>query len=156
MVDIDPELEKQFNEETGKNAIWRGNPTKAFQSWLKKKGLEAIPEPEKEVQEIVEIGSEDEEEQEEEDEITEEEIAAFQADKWWLKEPWRSLLDPELAANLDLTQFDISKLIEEFTDKMIQEDFVDFRITGMAIYSSSKLYHKKITEVIDDEEKIEK
>ncbi len=108
----------------------------------------------KEVQEVLEVGAEQEEE---EDEIDSEEAAEeLRTEKWWLKDPWRSLLDPDLADNVDLTKFDLSKLIEEFTDKMIEEDFIDFRISGMAIYSSAKFYHQKITGVIDEEEKIER
>jgi ribonucleotide monophosphatase NagD (HAD superfamily) len=35
---IDEEsLMKQFEVETGKNAIWRGKPTKIYQDWIKEK-----------------------------------------------------------------------------------------------------------------------
>src|SRR6056297_2130927 len=110
---------------------------------------------EKVVEEVIEVGDNlDEQREDNEDHM----LAAekLREDKWWLEDPWRSLLDPDLAENVDLTRFDLTKLIEEFTDKMIEEDFIDFRISGMAIYSSSKLYHRKISEVIDDEEKIER
>jgi len=76
--------------------------------------------------------------------------------KWWIEEPWRSLLDPDLASNVDLAKFDISSLIEQFIDKMLAEDLIDFRISGLAIYSSAKFYHKKITSVIAEEEHIQR
>ncbi|RLC98538.1 MAG: hypothetical protein DRI46_11165 [Chloroflexi bacterium] len=76
--------------------------------------------------------------------------------KWWLKEPYRSLLDPDLVKNVDMKSFDLSSLIEDFTDKMIAEEYIDFRISGMAIYSSAKFYHQKITGVIRQEEEIQK
>jgi len=76
--------------------------------------------------------------------------------KWWLEEPFRSLLDPDLAKTVDFTKFDLSSLIEEFTKRMVEEEFIDFRISGLAIYSSAQLYHTKITGVIKQEEDIQK
>ena len=76
--------------------------------------------------------------------------------KWWIEEPWRSLLDPDLASNVDLAKFDISSLIEQFVDKMLTEELIDFRISGLAIYSSAKFYHRKITSVIAEEEHIQR
>ena len=52
--------------------------------------------------------------------------------KWWIEEPWRSLLDPDLASNVDMAKFDISSLIEQFIDKMLAEELIDFRISGSA------------------------
>ncbi len=77
-------------------------------------------------------------------------------DKWWLEEPFRTLMDPELAKTIDLARYDLSELIEEFTERMLKEDLVDFRISGLAIYSSAKLYHQKISGVIVEEEEIQK
>ena len=41
-------------------------------------------------------------------------------------------------------------------NKMLKEDLVDFRISGLAIYSSAKYYHQKITSVITEEEIIQR
>jgi len=104
------------------------------------------------VKEVITIGAEFTEET-----ITDEDRAALEdSQKWWLKEPYRSLLDPDLVKNVDMKSFDLSSLIEDFTDKMIAEDYIDFRISGMAIYSSAKFYHQKITGVIRQEEEIQK
>ena len=96
------------------------------------------------VKEVITIGAEFDEEK-----LTDEDRAALEdSQKWWLKEPYRSLLDPDLVKNVDMKSFDLSSLIEDFTDKMIAEEYIDFRISGMAIYSSAKFYHQKITGVI--------
>ncbi|MBD3350211.1 MAG: hypothetical protein GF364_01870 [Candidatus Lokiarchaeota archaeon] len=42
----DEELQKQFKEETGKNAIWRGNKTKGYLEWLEQQGVESAPKKE--------------------------------------------------------------------------------------------------------------
>ena len=102
--------------------------------------------------EVITIG----EELDEEEISAEDEEALIKSGKWWLQEPWRSLLDPDLAKNVEFSKFDLSKLIEDFTDRMLQEDLIDFRISGLAIYSSAKFYHQKITGVIHEEEKIQK
>ncbi|MHA1510871.1 MAG: hypothetical protein ACTSRX_04030 [Promethearchaeota archaeon] len=65
-------------------------------------------------------------------------------------------MDPDLASNVDMAKFDISTLIEQFIDKMLAEDLIDFRISGLAIYSSAKFYHRKITSVIAEEEHIQR
>ena len=103
--------------------------------------------------EVVESGSENREELMSEAQRQLEE-AKLKEEKWWLTEPWRSLLDEDLAETVDFSQFDLSKLIQEFTDKMIKEDLIDFRISGLALYSSARFYHQKITGVIKQEEKI--
>jgi len=108
-------------------------------------------EVEPEIKEIVTVGVE----LEDNSEIDEAEVLE-KSGKWWIEEPWRSLLDPDLANNVDLAKFDISTLIEQFIDKMLAEDLIDFRISGLAIYSSAKFYHRKITSVIAEEEHIQR
>lgn len=75
--------------------------------------------------------------------------------KWWLEEPWRSLLDPNLVKSTDALKYDLSSLINQFTDKMLQEDYINFRISGIAVYSAAKMHHWKIRDVIDEEQKIQ-
>lgn len=75
--------------------------------------------------------------------------------KWWLEEPWRSLLDPNLVKTSDALKYDLSGLINQFTEKMLQEDYINFRISGIAVYSAAKMHHWKIKDVIDEEEKIQ-
>ncbi len=103
------------------------------------------------IKEIITVGVE----LEDNSEIDDSEVLE-KSGKWWIEEPWRSLLDPDLASNVDLAKFDISSLIEEFIDKMLAEDLIDFRISGLAIYSSAKFYHRKITSVIAEEEHIQR
>ncbi len=118
-----------------------------------KKKIKKVKEEEKEpvIKEIITVGVE----LEDDSEINDSEVLE-KSGKWWLDEPWRSLLDPDLADNVDLAKFDISSLIEQFIDKMLTEDLIDFRISGLAIYSSAKFYHKKITSVIAQEEHIQR
>lgn len=103
------------------------------------------------IKEIITVGAEFEDNSEIDDTD-----ALEKSGKWWIEEPWRSLLDPDLASNVDLAKFDISSLIEQFIDKMLAEELIDFRISGLAIYSSAKFYHKKITSVIAEEEHIQR
>lgn len=118
-----------------------------------KKKIKKVKEEEIEpvIKEIITVGVE----LEDDSEINDSEVLE-KSGKWWLDEPWRSLLDPDLADNVDLAKFDISSLIEQFIDKMLTEDLIDFRISGLAIYSSAKFYHKKITSVIAEEEHIQR
>jgi hypothetical protein len=110
-----------------------------------------IEEEEPVIKEIITVGAEIEDNSN----ISDTE-ALEKSGKWWIEEPWRSLLDPDLASNVDMAKFDISTLIEQFIDKMLAEDLIDFRISGLAIYSSAKFYHRKITSVIAEEEHIQR
>ncbi len=114
-----------------------------------KRKSQKLPDAPVEV-EVITTGEEFEEEQE----LNAQELEKLE--KWWLQEPFRSLLDPELAKTVDFREFDLSALIQEFTDRMLKEELIDFRISGLAIYSSAKLYHQKITDVIKEEEDIER
>lgn len=121
-----------------------------------KKSKKSSPKPEGQtepkIKEVISVGVDLEEEQPTEEEL--EELTKIK--KWWLEEPYRSLLDPDLAKTVDFTKFDLSSLIEDFISKMVEEDLIDFRISGLAIYSSAQLYHSKITGVIKQEEEIQK
>lgn len=76
-----------------------------------------------------------------------------QPSKFWQEDIWQVLLDPSLVDSEDLSTYDLSDLLKKFTNQMLRSDMVDFRISGMAIYNSAKLHHKKIKDVIDQEEK---
>jgi len=76
-------------------------------------------------------------------------------EKFWQGDEWRILLDPTLVKPDQITQYDLSALITDFTNKMLTQDLVDFRISGMAIYSTAKLHHRKIRDVIEEEEQIQ-
>ena len=121
----------------------------------KKKGKKVkkviIEEKEPVIKEIISVGAD----LEDNSEISDAEVLE-KSGKWWIEEPWRSLLDPDLASNVDMAKFDISTLIEQFIDKMLAEDLIDFRISGLTIYSSAKFYHRKITSVIAEEEHIQR
>ncbi len=76
-------------------------------------------------------------------------------EKFWQNDEYRVLLDPSLVKADEITQYDLSALITDFTNRMLTEDLVNFRISGMAIYSTAKLHHKKIKDVIEEEEQIQ-
>jgi hypothetical protein len=108
------------------------------------------------IREVITVGDDEDEDKDEiteDEDHTEEELEKMK--KWWLEEPFRSLLDPELVRKTDFIKYDLSDLINDFTQKMLKEELVDFRISGLAINSSAKMYHWKITDVIKEEEKIE-
>jgi hypothetical protein len=122
----------------------------------KKKKPSPLKLPDKPVEkEVITVGGSDEDDDSENDGPSKSDLALLEK-KWWLQEPWRSLLDPELSKNFDFKKYDLSVLIEEFTEKMLKEELIDFRISGLAIYSSAKMYHWKISSVIKEEEEIEK
>src|SRR5271157_103322 len=75
--------------------------------------------------------------------------------KFWMIDPWRSLLDPNLAKEADILKYDLSKLIRDFFDLMLKEELIDFRISGIATYSAARMHHWKILETIKEEEKEE-
>jgi hypothetical protein len=75
--------------------------------------------------------------------------------KFWMIDPWRTLLDPSLAKEAEVLNYDLSKLIRDFFDMMLKEEIVDFRISGIATYSAAKMHHWKILETIKEEEKAE-
>ncbi|OLS14999.1 MAG: hypothetical protein RBG13Loki_1317 [Promethearchaeota archaeon CR_4] len=75
--------------------------------------------------------------------------------KFWMIDPWRTLLDPSLAKDAEVLNYDLSKLIRDFFDMMLKEEIVDFRISGIATYSAAKMHHWKILETIKEEEKAE-
>ncbi|MHA1729626.1 MAG: hypothetical protein ACTSWY_12990 [Promethearchaeota archaeon] len=76
-------------------------------------------------------------------------------EKFWQKGAFTALMDPSLVDSKELVKYDLSSILSEFTKKMLEEEIIDFRISGMAIYSTAKLYHKKIKDVIDEEEKVQ-
>ena len=76
-------------------------------------------------------------------------------EKFWQKDEYRVFLDPTLVKSDEITQYDLSALITEFTNKMLTQNLVNFRISGMAIYSTAKPHDKKIKDVIEEEEQIQ-
>lgn len=76
-------------------------------------------------------------------------------EKFWQKDIWRVLLDPSLVEADLMNKYDLAKLLNDFTQEMLKTDLVDFRISGMAIYNSAKIHHKKIKDVIDEEEQVQ-
>lgn len=76
--------------------------------------------------------------------------------KFWQKSDYfRSLLDPELIKKLDLTTYDLAKLLNEFFSEMFKENYIDFKVSGIAVHSAAKIYRWKITEVLQQQEKEE-
>ncbi|WP_457556555.1 hypothetical protein [Candidatus Harpocratesius sp.] len=147
-----PKAPKSTSKKTSTKKLKKKSSKKMKKTTVKKKKSSSIPK-EPVIKEVISIGDDLEEQEANKGEIIEEEP---QIKKWWLEEPYRSLLDPDLAKTVDFTKFDLSSLIEDFTAKMVAEELIDFRISGLAIYSSAQLYHTKITGVIKQEEEIQK
>jgi chromatin segregation and condensation protein Rec8/ScpA/Scc1 (kleisin family) len=125
---------------------------KTVQKKTKQEQLNIEIEPEKEIKEVIEASNstidELERERAELDAVNE------MPEKFWQKGAYKILMDPTLIKPEDFTKYDLSSLLSEFTKEMLKEDLIDFRISGMAIYSAAKLHHKKIRDVIDEEEKV--
>jgi chromatin segregation and condensation protein Rec8/ScpA/Scc1 (kleisin family) len=76
--------------------------------------------------------------------------------KFWQKPPYSTLLNIELAKDSDIAFYDLASLVEKFFDKMLHEDLINFKVSGIALKTSASLHHHKITSVIKEEEEIQK
>jgi chromatin segregation and condensation protein Rec8/ScpA/Scc1 (kleisin family) len=105
----------------------------------------------------------------EEDEQEEELIAGFDDEedlallrkekvdlKFWQQPPFSSLLDSELAKESEIAFYDLSTLVDEFFDKMLHEELINYKISGIALKTSAILHHYKISSIIREEEQIQK
>jgi len=76
--------------------------------------------------------------------------------KFWQKNDYfQSLLDPDVIEKLDFTKYDLAKLLTEFFGEMFKEDYIDFKVSGIAVHSAAKIYRYKITQVLEQQEKEE-
>jgi chromatin segregation and condensation protein Rec8/ScpA/Scc1 (kleisin family) len=76
--------------------------------------------------------------------------------KFWQKPPYSSLLNLDVAKDSDIAFYDLSSLVDNFFDKMLQENFINYKISGIALKTSASLHHHKISSVIEEQEKIQK
>lgn len=76
--------------------------------------------------------------------------------KFWQQPEFRVLLDVELAKDSKVAFYDLSGLVDKFFDNMLHEDFINYKISGIALKSAAQLHHYKITSVIKEEEVIQK
>ena len=76
--------------------------------------------------------------------------------KFWQKPPFSSLLDSELAKESEIAFYNLSSLVDEFFDKMLHEDLINYKISGIALKTSALLHHYKISSIIREEEQIHK
>ena len=76
--------------------------------------------------------------------------------KFWQKPPYSSLLDLELAKESDIVFYDLANLIEKFFGKMLKEELINYKISGIALKSAASLHHYKISSIIKEEEEIQK
>ena len=103
------------------------------------------------------------------EELEEELIAGFDDDedlallrkekmdlKFWQKPPFSSLLDTEIAKESEIAFYDLATLVDEFFDKMLHENLINYKISGIALKTSASLHHYKISSIIREEEQIQK
>jgi len=76
--------------------------------------------------------------------------------KFWQKPPYSSLLDPEIAKESNVAFYDLSSLVDKFFNNMLHEDFINYKISGIALKTSAILHHYKISSIIREEEQIQK
>lgn len=76
--------------------------------------------------------------------------------KFWQKPPFSSLLDPEIAKESEIAFYDLASLVDDFFDKMLHEDLINYKISGIALKTSASLHHYKISSIIREEEQIQK
>ncbi len=109
------------------------------------------------------IDSEEESTQEVEKELIagiEEDPSLGKKDKmelnFWNKPPYSSLLDSELAKESEIVFYGLGSLVNDFFDKMLKENLINYKISGIALKNSAVLHHYKISSVIKEEEEIQK
>ena len=103
------------------------------------------------------------------EELEEELVASFDDDedfallrkekmdlKFWQKPPFSSLLDTEIAKESEIAFYDLASLVDEFFDKMLHEELINYKISGIALKTSANLHHYKISSIIREEEQIQK
>ncbi len=76
--------------------------------------------------------------------------------KFWQKPPFSSLLDTEIAKESKIAFYDLSSLVDKFFDQMLGEEFINYKISGIALKTSASLHHYKISSIIREEVEIQK
>jgi chromatin segregation and condensation protein Rec8/ScpA/Scc1 (kleisin family) len=76
--------------------------------------------------------------------------------KFWQKPPFSSLLDPELAKDSNVAFYDLASLVDKFFNNMMEEELINYKISGIALKTSAVLHHYKISSIIREEEEIQK
>jgi chromatin segregation and condensation protein Rec8/ScpA/Scc1 (kleisin family) len=76
--------------------------------------------------------------------------------KFWQKPPYSSLLDTELAKESEIAFYDLATLVDQFFSKMLHEELINYKISGIALRTSANLHHYKISSIIREEEQIQK
>jgi hypothetical protein len=76
--------------------------------------------------------------------------------KFWQQPEFRVLLDIELAKDSKTAFYDLSGLVDKFFDNMLHEQFINYKVSGIALKSAASLHHYKISSIIKEEEMIQK
>jgi chromatin segregation and condensation protein Rec8/ScpA/Scc1 (kleisin family) len=76
--------------------------------------------------------------------------------KFWQKPPFSSLLDPELAKDSNVAFYDLASLVDKFFNYMLQENLINYKVSGIALKTSATLHHYKISSIIKEQEEIQK
>jgi len=76
--------------------------------------------------------------------------------KFWQQPEFRVLLDIELAKDSKVAFYDLSSLVDKFFNNMLHEEFINYKISGIALKSAATLHHYKISSIIKEEEMIQK
>ncbi|MFX0099372.1 MAG: hypothetical protein ACFFCS_07295 [Candidatus Hodarchaeota archaeon] len=130
-------------------------PPKEEGDSLKETPEEELAEEQDLDEEITNDDEDDDEGDSNEDLITDEMALDLGVKFWQKNDHFRSLLDPDIIKKLDLTQYDLAKLLNEFFGEMFKQEFIDFRVSGIAVHSAAKIHRWKIVEVLKQQEKEE-
>ncbi|MHA1284939.1 MAG: hypothetical protein ACTSQP_20745 [Promethearchaeota archaeon] len=76
--------------------------------------------------------------------------------KFWQQPEFRVLLDPELAKDSKVAFYDLASLVDKFFSRMLKEDIINYKISGIALKTAAILHHYKISSIIKEEEQIQK
>jgi len=79
------------------------------------------------------------------------------SEPFWLQPPWIILTDTLKLKKINLWNIEIDYLVNGFLEKMLLQDMVNFRISGLALFSASLLYRWKTETLLkkDEEQKLE-
>ncbi|WEU39907.1 MAG: hypothetical protein OdinLCB4_005405 [Candidatus Odinarchaeum yellowstonii] len=71
---------------------------------------------------------------------------------FWLQPPWVILTDTLKLKKINLWNIEIDYLVKGFLEKMLLQEIVNFRVSGLALFSASLLYRWKTETLLKREE----
>ncbi len=75
-----------------------------------------------------------------------------ESEPFWLQPPWVILTDTLKLKKINLWNIEIDYLVKGFLEKMLLQEMVNFRVSGLALFSASLLYRWKTETLLKRDE----